>query len=228
MEPALLALGVLALLPPVAALLCAHCPRRSPRGPEAIGDYEYKPPAPCAPQNSFILLSRSSCAPRNQIRQQPVTPTEQFLSIPRSPQAPPSRTASVARPEPDNDSVPSYENEEHPPHVAADMEDDDNDYNNDTPGYVVVLPDGAAGPPLAEPPAPASAPQDNSCSAMAGEDYENFPEPPPTPPEPQMRESLADSLEYVNMPEPGAPEPQYGSSDRESEEDGPDYENLQR
>ncbi|KYO25452.1 linker for activation of T-cells family member 1 isoform A [Alligator mississippiensis] len=189
MEPALLALGVLALLPPVAALLCAHCPRRSPRGPEAIGDYEYK----------------------------------------RSPQAPPSRTASVARPEPDNDSVPSYENEEHPPHVAADMEDDDNDYNNDTPGYVVVLPDGAAGPPLAEPPAPASAPQDNSCSAMAGEDYENFPEPPPTPPEPQMRESLAaDSLEYVNMPEPGAPEPQYGSSDRESEEDGPDYENLQR
>ncbi|XP_025050733.1 linker for activation of T-cells family member 1 [Alligator sinensis] len=104
------------------------------------------------------------------------------------------------------------------------MEDDDNDYNNDTPGYVVVLPDGAAGPSLAEPPAPASAPapQDNSCSVTP----QSFDPPPRTP---QTRESLAaDSLEYVNMPEPGAPEPQYGSSDRESEEDGPDYENLQR
>ncbi|XP_068779267.1 linker for activation of T-cells family member 1-like isoform X4 [Struthio camelus] len=224
--PAGLLWGLLLLLPTaLLAALCACC--RQPRGHGAqIDNYEYKPPA-CAPANSFMLLTRPSCPSHTPIKQQTVPSAEPFLSIPRSPQAPQSRKVSFTRPEPDNDSVPSYENEAeaggHPrgvwprapspaPPAAPEAEDD---YNNDlyATGYVEVLPDAAAQP---GPPQPPQA-RDSGSSAAPGEEYENVPD--------AHRHSLADSLEYVNVPEGGAsPAPRYAS---ESEEDAPDYENLQ-
>ncbi|CAM4677905.1 linker for activation of T-cells family member 1 isoform X1 [Lepidochelys kempii] len=210
---------VLVLPAVLATALCIGCrDTGSPaHGAQAVGDYEYKPP-PCVPPNSFMVLTRANYPSRNQIKQQPVAPAEQFLSIPRSPQAPQSRQVSFTRTETDNDSVPSYENEERP----RGDDDDDNDYNNELyiTGYVEVLPDSitetspkevvTSGPEL----------RDSVSSVAMGDEYENMPE--------AQRESLADSLEYVNMPEPGSsiPDAHYGASNRESEDDGPDYENL--
>ncbi|XP_062456713.1 linker for activation of T-cells family member 1 isoform X1 [Rhea pennata] len=218
--------GLLLLVPTaLLAALCARC--RDPCGHSAqIDNYEYKPP-PCEPHNSFMLLTRPRCPSRTPIKQQKVPSAEPFLSIPRSPQAPQSRKVSFTRPEPDNDSVPSYENEGeaggHPrvawprapspaPPAAPESEDD---YNNElyATGYVEVLPDGAAEP------SPPQQPQarDSGSLVAPGEEYENVPD--------GHRQSLADSLEYVNIPDAGAsPAPRYAS---ESEEDAPDYENLQ-
>ncbi|XP_067401859.1 linker for activation of T-cells family member 1 isoform X2 [Emydura macquarii macquarii] len=208
---------VLVLPAVLATALCIGCRDASSpvHGAQAVGDYEYKPP-PCVPPNSFMVLTRTNYPSRNQIKQQPVVPAEQFLSIPRSPQVPQSRQVSFTRTETDNDSVPSYENEERT------RGDEDNDYNNElyATGYVEVLPDSITETPPAVliPSGPEL--RDSVSSVTMGEEYENVPE--------AQRESLADSLEYVNMPEPGAslPDAHYGASDRESEEDGPDYENL--
>ncbi|XP_074985199.1 linker for activation of T-cells family member 1 isoform X2 [Caretta caretta] len=201
---------VLVLPAVLATALCIGCrDTGSPaHGAQAVGDYEYKPP-PCVPPNSFMVLTRANYPSRNQIKQQPVAPAEQFLSIPRSPQAPQSRQVSFTRTETDNER----------PHGD---DDDDNDYNNELyiTGYVEVLPDSitetspkevvTSGPEL----------RDSVSSVAMGDEYENMPE--------AQRESLADSLEYVNMPEPGSsiPDAHYGTSNRESEDDGPDYENL--
>ncbi|XP_065278215.1 linker for activation of T-cells family member 1 [Emys orbicularis] len=203
-------------LPPPLMLRPALSPAH---GAQAVGDYEYKPP-PCVPPNSFMVLTRANYPSRNQIKQQPVPPAEQFLSIPRSPQAPQSRQVSFTRTETDNDSVPSYENEERP----RGDDDDDNDYNNEiyTPGYVEVLPDSVTETSPTELVTSGPELRDSASSVGMGDEYENMPE--------AQRESLADSLEYVNMPEPvsGLPDAHYGASDRESEDDGPDYENLHR
>ncbi|XP_074852223.1 linker for activation of T-cells family member 1 [Carettochelys insculpta] len=200
--------------------LCIGCRDNSSpaHGAQAVADYEYKPP-PYVTHNSFMVLTRTTYPSRNQIKQQPVGPAEQFLSIPQSPQVPQSRQASFSRTETDNDSVPSYENAERP-HGDG---DEDNDYNNDlyATGYVEVLPDSVTEMPPTE--LVTSTPdRGNASSAAPAEDYENAPE--------AQRQSLADSLEYVNMPEPGCslPDDHCGSSNRESEDDGPDYENLHR
>ncbi|XP_074920771.1 linker for activation of T-cells family member 1 [Chelonoidis abingdonii] len=198
-------------LPPPLTL----CPALSPaHGAQAVGDYEYKPP-PCVPPNSFMVLTRANSRPFPPGHPHP----EQFLSIPRSPQAPQSRQVSLTRTETDNDSVPSYENEERPR-----GDDDDNDYNNEIyiPGYVEVLPDSVTEASPTELVTSGPELRDSVSSVAMGDEYENMPE--------AQRESLADSLEYVNMPEPGSslPDAHYGASDRESEDDGPDYENLHR
>ncbi|XP_037754786.1 linker for activation of T-cells family member 1 [Chelonia mydas] len=167
-----------------------------------------------------MVLTRANYPSRNQIKQQPLAAAEPFLSIPRSPQAPQSRQVSFTRTETDNDSVPSYENEERP----RGDEDDDNDYNNELyiTGYVEVLPDSITETSPKEVVTSRPELRDSVSSVAMGDEYENVPE--------AQRESLADSLEYVNMPEPGSsiPDAHYGASNRESEDDGPDYENLHR
>ncbi|XP_039191258.1 linker for activation of T-cells family member 1 isoform X3 [Crotalus tigris] len=112
-----------------------------------------------------------------------------------------SQTPAFIRTE-DNESVPSYENEE-PPFVP----DDDDNY---IPGYIVVLPDV----PITE-----QRKKDHASSESILDQYENVPE--------SQRHSLG---EYVNVLEP-APiilDPCFavGTSDRESEDDVPDYENV--
>lgn len=214
-------LWALALVLPAVLVtaLCIGCRDASSpaHGVPAVADYEYKPP-PCVPHNSFMVLTRASYPARNQIKQQPVGPAEQFLSIPRSPQMPQSRQVSSCRTETDNESLPSYENQEGPR-----AGDDDDDYNNElyATGYVEVLPDSMTEP-AAELVTSRMELRDSASSVAPADDYENVPE--------AQRQSLADSLEYINMPESGSslPDDHCGSSNRESEDDCPDYENLHR
>ncbi|XP_074874866.1 uncharacterized protein LOC142026015 [Buteo buteo] len=82
----------------------------------------------------------------------------------------------------------------------------DDDYSNEpyATGYVEVLPDQDGTPPRGE----------GRHEAAPSEEYENVPE--------GARRSLADSLEYINVPPTGST-PRDAS---ESEDNGPDYENL--
>ncbi|GAB0202405.1 hypothetical protein GRJ2_002706100 [Grus japonensis] len=113
-----------------------------------------------------------------------------------SPQPPQSRRVSTAHPEPGPRDPPP------PP-------EGDDDYSNEpyATGYIEVLPDQAA---------PDGTPRggDSESSAAPGEEYENVPE--------GTRSSLGDSLEYINVP-PAGSSPRDAS---ESEDYGPDYENL--
>ncbi|XP_075774049.1 linker for activation of T-cells family member 1, partial [Pelodiscus sinensis] len=174
-------------------------------------------PALCPPQQLHGAdPSQLSCQEPDQTAA--VGPAEQFLSIPRSPQMPQSRQVSSCRTETDNESLPSYENQEGPR-----AGDDDDDYNNElyATGYVEVLPDSMTEP-AAELVTSRTELRDSASSVAPADDYENVPE--------AQRQSLADSLEYINMPESGSslPDDHCGSSNRESEDDCPDYENLHR
>ncbi|KAL8176863.1 UNVERIFIED_CONTAM: hypothetical protein K2H54_039539 [Gekko kuhli] len=137
---------------------------------------------------------------------------------PSPPWAPPPRQPDLQRcpprnlPRPagsfcneDNGSIPSYENEGQP--CAT---DDDENY---VPGYIEVLPDAPVGE---------QGHGDGASTGSIGDQYENMPESPAS-----SRHSLG---EYVNVLEP---DPtildlcvEGGTSDLESEDDAPDYENI--
>nr|DBA07032.1 TPA_inf: linker for activation of T cells [Anas platyrhynchos] len=192
------ALWGLALLPP-ALLLAALC-TRCYRRHSAPMDEECKTPQP-VPTSSFMVITPSRCSSHAPPQQRPPV-VEPNLPLP-SPQPPQQRRVSAARPQPERAPTPPAP---------------DDDYSNElyATGYVVVLPD-----PQGEARGGGS-PQDrdSGSTALQDKEYENVPEGP--------RRSLADSLEYINVPAAGSsPASRYGS-DRESEGDGPDYENVAR
>ncbi|XP_038619436.1 linker for activation of T-cells family member 1 [Tachyglossus aculeatus] len=172
-------------------------------------------------QNSsgLVILKRSpyNPSPWSVVSHPPVSHPD-LLPVPRSPQNLVGSLQNLSvQPEPDNDSVPSYENES-PLTEAKENKDED--------GYLEVLPEGSPIPMSLPPPSPAlpsssMGPRD-SASSMVSEEYENVPETP--------GESLGGSSEYVNVPEAQGKEmplAHVGLSDCESEEERPDYENLQ-
>ncbi|XP_054849056.1 uncharacterized protein LOC129338675 isoform X4 [Eublepharis macularius] len=117
------------------------------------------------------------------------------------PRNPPRPAALFSKAEEDNESIPSYENEEQP--CAT-----DNDKN-----YIEVLPDA----PFME-----QGDRDGVSTGSIGDQYENMPESAAS-----SRHSLG---EYVNVLEPDAAILDIciagGNSDPESEDDIPDYENI--
>ncbi|XP_068779265.1 linker for activation of T-cells family member 1-like isoform X2 [Struthio camelus] len=200
------------------------CPSHTPIKQQTVPSAEpflSIPRSPQAPQSRKVSFTRPE--PDNGKHRVPSWRGDVAAASPQRSQ----QGRGLSGEEGEHDSVPSYENEAeaggHPrgvwprapspaPPAAPEAEDD---YNNDlyATGYVEVLPDAAAQP---GPPQPPQA-RDSGSSAAPGEEYENVPD--------AHRHSLADSLEYVNVPEGGAsPAPRYAS---ESEEDAPDYENLQ-
>ncbi|XP_062456715.1 linker for activation of T-cells family member 1 isoform X3 [Rhea pennata] len=207
---------------------CPDCPRR-PHGRAMARGAALGPPPP-RPHRAAGCPLRPLPRPLR-----PLSHSDQAAegalsrAVPVHPAVPtsPSEPQGLLHPPRTGQRVPSYENEGeaggHPrvawprapspaPPAAPESEDD---YNNElyATGYVEVLPDGAAEP------SPPQQPQarDSGSLVAPGEEYENVPD--------GHRQSLADSLEYVNIPDAGAsPAPRYAS---ESEEDAPDYENLQ-
>ncbi|XP_070584194.1 linker for activation of T-cells family member 1 isoform X2 [Erythrolamprus reginae] len=192
----MLALAVPILV--VLLVLCTDC-----RDPDidtpAIDDYQYKP-STNAHSQTFRLLRRPPSPPWSDIQYQLDS----------------QRTDSEYRFEPafikieDNESVPSYENEEIPCPT-----DDDENYNT---GYIIpcqfihsreVLPDV----PITE-----QKNKDHGSSESIIDQYEN------------VYESQRNSPnEYVNIlePKPSILDPCFvDTSDRESEDDIPDYENV--
>uniref|UniRef100_A0A2D4ND47 Linker for activation of T-cells family member 1 n=1 Tax=Micrurus spixii TaxID=129469 RepID=A0A2D4ND47_9SAUR len=177
----------------VLLVLCTDC-RDSDLDTPAIDDYQYKPSTNIHSQ-TFRVLRRPPSPPWSAIQSQPdlqsIGSAYNFCSL----------TPAFIKIE-DNESVPSYENEE-PPCPT----DDDENY---IPGYIVVLPDV----PITE-----QRNKDHASSESIMDQYENVPE--------SQRHSLG---EYVNVlePEPIVLDPCFvvGSSDRESEDDVPDYENV--
>ncbi|XP_044304079.1 uncharacterized protein LOC123032335 [Varanus komodoensis] len=185
---------VLALIPVLIVLLalCTDC-----RDPELdtppVDDYQYKP-STNAHTKTFRVLRRPPSPPWTAIQSQP---------DPR--RGPPytltNQSASFIKTEGDNESVPSYENEEQ----ACTMDNEENDIDK----YIEVLPDV----PLTE-----QRKEDHASSDSIVEQYENIPE--------SQRHSLG---EYVNVLEAEATvlDPCFVNiSDRESEDDTPDYENV--
>ncbi|XP_066487024.1 linker for activation of T-cells family member 1 isoform X2 [Tiliqua scincoides] len=109
-------------------------------------------------------------------------------------------TTPILMNEGDNESVPSYENE--------------GDACDDGTGYIEVLPD---------PPPTDQGNGDCASSGSIAEPYENMPETE------SLQQSLESLGEYVNVLEPDATVSDMFltcTSDRESEDDTPDYENV--
>nr|DBA07033.1 TPA_inf: linker for activation of T cells [Anser cygnoides] len=183
---------------PPALLLAALCARCRRRHNAQIDD-ECKPPQP-VPSSSFVVIAPFRCSSHAPPQQRPPA-VEPHLPLP-SPQPPQQRRVSAARPEPDRAPTPPAP---------------DDDYSNElyATGYVEVLPD-----PQEE--ARGGSPQgrDSDSAARQGEEYENVPD--------GSRRSLDDSLEYINVPAAGSSPASRYASDRESEGDGPDYENVAR
>nr|DBA07029.1 TPA_exp: linker for activation of T cells [Gallus gallus] len=120
-----------------------------------------------------------------------------------SPQTSQQRRISATRPEPERGS----------PTCAPESEDD---YSNEVyaSGYVKVLPDAEDAAQRSN----GTATADTAAHATPPEQYENVPD--------VSRHSLGDSLEYINVPTvTPSPASRYGS-DRDSDADGPDYENV--
>ncbi|KAM3821197.1 linker for activation of T-cells family member 1 [Vipera latastei] len=162
-----------------------------------LGSSGYLWPSTNIHSQTFRVLRRPPSPPWSAIQSQPdLQSTVSAYSLC-------SQTPAFIRIE-DNESVPSYENEE-PPCIT----DDDENY---IPGYIEVLPDV----PITE-----QRNKDHASSESIMDQYENVPE--------SHRHSLG---EYVNVLEPTAiildPSfvPAVGTSDRESEDDVPDYENI--
>ncbi|XP_072860636.1 linker for activation of T-cells family member 1 isoform X3 [Pogona vitticeps] len=195
---------ILALTVPVLVVLLALCV--DCRDPELdtppIGDYEEKPPTTVRPQ-TFRVLRRP--------------PSPSFSSNHSLPdlKSLPNQSLSFFQAEGDDESVPSYENQE-----QVCITDDEENY---FPGYIVVLPDV----PIVD-----QRNEDHASTDSVVDQYENMPE--------SERHSPGD---YVNVLEPEATIldpcfdvlllqsdashlPERGSSDQESEEDTPDYENV--
>nr|DBA07031.1 TPA_inf: linker for activation of T cells [Meleagris gallopavo] len=197
------------------AALCVRCHRQ--RGPGAPLDAPRDKPMSEQPQSSFQILpivrypshvppQARGAAPETILNPNP-NPNLHLSWVTRghgdagSPQFSQQRRVSASRPEPDRGS----------PTCAPESEDD---YSNEVyaSGYVKVLPD------------PQDAAQHNHSSAaeLSGatppEQYENVPD--------VSRRSLDDSLEYINVPTTtSSPASRFGS-DRDSDADGPDYENV--
>ncbi|XP_054849055.1 uncharacterized protein LOC129338675 isoform X3 [Eublepharis macularius] len=175
----------------VLLVLCVGC-----RDPELdmpqIDDYAYKPSS-SGHLETFRVLRRNPSPPRPAVQFQP--------DLQRCPPRNPPRPAALfSKAEEDNESIPSYENEEQP--CAT-----DNDKN-----YIEVLPDA----PFME-----QGDRDGVSTGSIGDQYENMPESAAS-----SRHSLG---EYVNVLEPDAAILDIcigGNSDPESEDDIPDYENI--
>ncbi|KAM4631683.1 linker for activation of T-cells family member 1 [Discoglossus pictus] len=211
---------------PVTTALCISCRKRTPtRIVQSVDDYVYKPNF-TSPPSSFIVMTgyphRSMSSPAFINSQTP------FLSIPKSPALPDSRRSSLGvKPVvQDTDSLPSYENEMKNKNDEDD--DEDGNYTNDNynGGYIVVLPDDSETNAVCALTVPLN--HDNSASVSSttiGDDYENVEKP---------RDSMGESLEYVNVPSMQDVVKQSSalSSDidyqSESEEDLPDYENVEK
>ncbi|XP_029462951.1 uncharacterized protein LOC115094248 isoform X3 [Rhinatrema bivittatum] len=187
--------------------LCIGCRESAPkRIPQSVDDYDFRSSYMSHPSSSFAVMRHPSTGiPSNFSSSLPVTASDAFLSVPSSPLAPDSRRSSFTPAEVDNESVPSYENQDQ-------KQTEDDEYINDTyiSGYIDVLPD------IVEPPVPC-------------------PEPMPEPETEEQMQSdriSSDSLEYVNVPDQQEARQhldnfsQEGGSNRDSEEDTPDYENV--
>ncbi|XP_077170101.1 linker for activation of T-cells family member 1 isoform X2 [Paroedura picta] len=200
----------------VLLVVCIGC-----RDPESdtlpIDDYQYKPHSSGQLEN-FRVLRPNPSSPWAPAQRQPILPRTTATRYPLGP--PYARTASSGCPQQDpprppapfdtdnedNESIPSYVNEEQ--HCATDEDE------NYFPGYIEVLPDAPVGDKENE---------NGASTGSLGDQYENMPE---------STASSQHSLgEYVNVLEP---DPiivdlcAAGSSDLESEEDTPDYENIIR
>ncbi|XP_048373749.1 uncharacterized protein LOC125444985 [Sphaerodactylus townsendi] len=186
----LLAFAIPALV--VLLVLCIGCP-----DPAAIDDYQYKP-HPSGQLETFRVLRRNPSPPWAPAPRQP-----DLQRCP--PHNPPRLAASLDKRGKDNESIPSYENEEQPCPT-----DDDENY---VPGYIEVLPDL---------PVRDQGNMEGTSTDSLRDQYENMPESPVS-----SRQSLG---EYVNVLEP---DPTIldlcvadGNSDLESEDETPDYENI--
>ncbi|XP_062993549.1 uncharacterized protein LOC134406185 [Elgaria multicarinata webbii] len=186
---------ILALTVPVLVVLlvlCIDC-RDDELDTPPVDDYQYKPSS-SAHSQTFRVLRRPPSPPWSAIQSQP-----DLRRCP--PYSLAGQSASYIKVEGDNESVPSYENEE-----QACVTDEDENY---FPGYIEVLPDI----PLTD-----QRNEDHASSDSIVDQYENMPE--------CQRHSLG---EYVNVLEPEATilDPCFvGTSDQESEDDTPDYENV--
>nr|DBA07030.1 TPA_inf: linker for activation of T cells [Numida meleagris] len=201
------------------AALCVRCHRH--RGPGAAVDPSMNKPNPALSPSSFQLLPPTRYP--SHVPPQPRGPVPE--TIPNlnlnpnlnlhlswgqrghadtgSPQSSQQRRVSTARTEPDRGS----------PTCLPESEDD---YSNEVyaSGYVKVIPD----PQDAGHDGHNSPTGDSGSAATPTEQYENVPD--------VSRRSLGDSLEYINVPTAGSsPASRYGS-DRDSDADGPDYENV--
>ncbi|XP_074138861.1 linker for activation of T-cells family member 1 [Sminthopsis crassicaudata] len=206
--PSLLWLLVLlfpALLVTALCLCCRDLPGPNSEGPSVDG--------PQQPGGGLVILKPRYC------NWPPAVPCQpDLLPIPRSPQPPEPSRRIPSRRDVDTRSEPSYENEE--PEDA----DEEDDYHNE--GYLIVLPDGSSSEPLSN-----SAPnlvspdlRESPSSTVWGEDYVNVSASEST------EVSLGGSCEYVNVPEAQekrTPASQTPVTDRDGEEEGPDYENVQ-
>ncbi|XP_077170103.1 linker for activation of T-cells family member 1 isoform X4 [Paroedura picta] len=159
-------------------------------------------PSPWAPAQRQPIL------PRTTATRYPLGPPYARTASSGCPQQdPPRPPAPFDTDNEDNESIPSYVNEEQ--HCATDEDE------NYFPGYIEVLPDAPVGDKENE---------NGASTGSLGDQYENMPE---------STASSQHSLgEYVNVLEP---DPiivdlcaEAGSSDLESEEDTPDYENIIR
>ncbi|XP_034990797.1 linker for activation of T-cells family member 1 isoform X2 [Zootoca vivipara] len=191
---------VLAFTVPLLAILlvlCIDCQDPELDTP-SVDDYQYKP-------------STSARSKTFNIRRPPSPPWPAVSSQPDVWRCPP---CSISYPVPsykverDNESIPSYENQGEVQAGATDDEDNDDNY---VPPYIDVLPDA----PLTD-----QGNEDGASTDSLGGQYENVLE--------CERNSPG---EYVNVLEPEATilGPCFvgsGTSDRESEDDTPDYENV--
>ncbi|XP_053551129.1 linker for activation of T-cells family member 1 [Bombina bombina] len=210
----------------VTTALCISCRKRTPtRIAQSVDEYTYKPTFTSPPSSSFIVLGTHQSLSSPTI----ISSQDQFLSIPRSPAQAESRRSSVGIMVKDTDSLPSYENE-----IKTkdndDEDDDDGNYSNDNyiGGYITVLPDEVDVAPCSGLTVPLSL--DNSASvssATIADDYENVE---------KSRDSMGESLEYVNMPSMAEAGKQHDAfivvaeyqSGQESEDDTNDYENVEK
>ncbi|XP_008115723.1 linker for activation of T-cells family member 1 isoform X2 [Anolis carolinensis] len=183
----------------VLLVLCIDC-RDTELDTPPIGDYEDKPPTTFRPQ-TFRVVRRPPSPPWSAIQSQP--------DLRRCPPYSFSNQSTTLKDEVDNESMPSYENEE-PPFIPFIPDDEE----NDGPGYILVLPDV---------PITNQRNEDHASSDSIMDQYENMPE--------SQRHSVG---EYVNILEPEATilEPCFPvgasdcTSDQESDDDIPDYENV--
>ncbi|XP_078508413.1 linker for activation of T-cells family member 1 [Lissotriton helveticus] len=202
----------------ITTALCIHCREGAPtRIPQSVDDYEYKPPGEMS-HSSFTVLRSSNYAQQRGPLDPPTDRMDHFLSI-SSLQHPESRRSSFAKLEVDKDSIPSYENEEP---VQPDIDYSNEDY---ICGYIEVIPDNPDT--SVSQSTPMESGKSASLSSAFTDDYQNVPE--------QQRDSVGDSLEYVNVPEKkesaDISDNNYDdTNDQETDDDDdtPDYENIEK
>nr|XP_028559898.1 linker for activation of T-cells family member 1 [Podarcis muralis]XP_028559899.1 linker for activation of T-cells family member 1 [Podarcis muralis]XP_028559900.1 linker for activation of T-cells family member 1 [Podarcis muralis]XP_028559901.1 linker for activation of T-cells family member 1 [Podarcis muralis]XP_028559902.1 linker for activation of T-cells family member 1 [Podarcis muralis]XP_028559903.1 linker for activation of T-cells family member 1 [Podarcis muralis] len=182
-------------------VLCIDC--RDPElDTQSVDDYQDKPSSSARSSSTFKLI-RPPSPPWPAVSSQP-----DMWRHSRCPPCSLSYPAPSYKVERDNESIPSYENQGEVQAGATDDEDNDDNY---VPPYIDVLPDA---------PLTGQGNEDGASTDSLGEQYENVLE--------CERNSPGD---YVNVLEPEATMvgPCFvgsGTSDRESEDDTPDYENV--